>query len=80
MKPCGLVLITNMISKGSGEPALLYNLVWISLPTKSFEGDKGQGRKNLDIGLRAMLLSMRTSILYQFYGFLSSPNAHRLKD
>ena len=33
--------ITNVISEGSGEPALLYNLVWISLPTKSFEGDKG---------------------------------------
>ena len=40
MKPCGLVLITNVISKGSGEPALVYDLVWVSLPTKSFEVDK----------------------------------------
>ena len=33
---------------------------------------KTKAEKNLDIDLRAVLLSMRTSILYEFYGFLSS--------
>ena len=70
MKPCGLVLITNVISEGSREPALLYNLVWISLPTKSFKGDKGLGRKNLDIDLCAMLLGVELLLeggSYQFF-------------
>ena len=35
MKSYGLVLITNVISEGSGEPALLYNLVRVTLLTNS---------------------------------------------
>ena len=33
MKSYGLVLITNVISEGSGEPALLCNLVMVTLLT-----------------------------------------------
>ena len=35
MKPYGLMLITNVISKGSREPVLLWNLVRVSLLTNS---------------------------------------------
>ena len=48
MKSYGLVLITNVISEGSGETVLLCNLVRVSL-LKSFEVDKDYGRKSLDI-------------------------------
>ena len=41
MKPCGLVLITNVISEGSGEPVLVCNLGGSRCPpTQSFEVDK----------------------------------------
>ena len=39
---------------------------------------KTKAEKNLDID-RAVLLSMRTSILYEFYGFLSSPKREPTK-
>ena len=39
---------------------------------KVLKSIKTKAEKNLDID-RAVLLSMRTSILYEFYGFLSSP-------
>ena len=35
MKSYGLVLITNVIREGSGEPALLCNLVRVTLLTNS---------------------------------------------
>ena len=35
MKTYGLVLITNVISEGSGEPGLLCNLVRVMLLTNS---------------------------------------------
>ena len=35
MKSYGLLLITNVISEGSGEPALLCNLVRVTLLTNS---------------------------------------------
>ena len=35
MKSYGLVLITNVISEGSGEPMLLCNLVRVTLLTNS---------------------------------------------
>ena len=35
LKPYGQVLITNVISEGSGEPALLCNLVRVLLLTNS---------------------------------------------
>ena len=35
IKPYGLVLITNEISEGSGEPALLCNLVRVTMFTNS---------------------------------------------
>ena len=35
MKSYGLVLITNVISEGSGEPVLLCNIVRVTLLTNS---------------------------------------------
>ena len=35
MKSYGLVLLTNVISEGSGEPALLCNIVRVTLLTNS---------------------------------------------
>ena len=78
IKPCGLVPITNVISEGSGEPALFLQsrkglaahllkvLKWIRLRPK-----------NLDIDLRTLTnnLCFKYAIfnLYEFYLFLCSP-------
>ena len=40
---------------------------------------KTKAEKNLDVDLRTVLLSMRTSILYEFYGYLSSPKREPTK-
>ena len=68
-----LVLITNVISEGSGEPAHLCNLVRVTLLTNSKFLSGWRLRPKQYGHLHSCALNMWTSILYEFNGFLSSP-------
>ena len=76
MKLCELVPITNVISEGSEEPALLCNQGLAAHELKVLKWIRLRPKKNLDIDLRTSLIKLCLKYaninLYEFYVFLSS--------
>ena len=76
MKSYGLVLITNVISEGSGEPVLLCNLVRVTLLTnlKFFDGCRLRPKQSRH------LCTPTKKLCFKFYILSSPKRAHNTRN